>query len=679
MVIKKQILAVIQARMNSTRLPGKVLKKIGNSTCIEILLKRLSKSELIDRIIVVTSTNQYDDILYDKLSKIGIDCFRGEETNVYKRFLDALKNSEASVILRITADCPLIDPILVDKVIRYFLNKNVDYVSNVNPPSFPDGMDVEVIDRNCFENNYSNQLNKYHLEHVTTRIRENKKISKSNFENEEDYSYIRLTLDEAIDLEVINSIFKYFRPDIYFSLEEIIDLYKKNKSLFKNTDLIRNEGSKMSNGQKLWKKAKKIIPGGNMLLSKRTEMFHPLKWPAYFDKAKGCNIWDLDGKKYIDMSLMGVGTNILGYANEEVDSYVKLNLDKSNMSTLNCPEEVWLAEKLVEMHPWSEMVRFARTGGEANSIAVRIARAASGKDGIAICGYHGWHDWYLASNINDTENLKDHLLPGLEAIGVPKELKNTTFPFHYNDLDGLKKIIVENKIGVIKMEVIRNLKPSNDFLKKVRKLATQNNIVLIFDECTSGFRENFGGIHLNYKVNPDIAIFGKALGNGYAITAVVGTKNVMEAAQKSFISSTFWTERIGVSAALKTLEIMEKNKSWEIITKVGKKIRMIWSDIADDNNLSINITGLSALSSFNFVSQSNLKYKTLITQEMLKNGILASNSVYTSIAHTNECLDKYTYHLNEIFKIIKSCENRVKNIDTLIEGPVCHNGFYRLN
>ena len=679
MEIKKQILAVIQARMNSTRLPGKVLKKIGDLTCIEILLKRLSKSKLIDQIMVVTSTNQHDDILYDKLSKIGVDCFRGDETNVYKRFHDVVKNSEASVVVRITADCPLIDPFLVDKIIRDFLDKDVDYVSNVNPPSFPDGMDIEVIDRKCLENSYSNNLNNYHLEHVTTYIRESKKYSKSNYKNEKDYSHIRLTLDEAIDLEVINSIVKYFQPNIYFSLEEIIELYIKNKSLFKNIHLIRNEGSKMSNGQKLWQKAKKVIPGGNMLLSKRTEMFHPLKWPAYFDKAHGCNIWDLDGKKYIDMSLMGVGTNILGYANEEVDNYVKQNIDKSNMSTLNCPEEVWLAEKLVEMHPWSEMVRFARTGGEANSIAIRIARAASGKGGIAICGYHGWHDWYLASNINDSENLKDHLLPGLEPNGVPKELKNTSFPFHYNDLYGLKKIINENDIGVIKMEVIRNFKPSNNFLQEVRELATKNNIVLIFDECTSGFRETFGGIHLNYKVNPDIAIFGKALGNGYAITAVVGTKNVMEAAQKTFISSTFWTERVGVSAALKTLEIMEKNKSWEIITNIGKKIRISWKKIADNNNLSITISGISALSSFNFESKNNLKYKTLITQEMLKKSILASNSIYTSVAHTNECLDKYTEHLNEIFSMIKKCESGVKNIDTLIEGPVCHDGFYRLN
>lgn len=679
MEIKKQVLAVIQARMNSTRLRGKVLKKIGNLTCIEILLKRLLKSKLIDKIIVATSTNSYDDILYDKLTKIGIDCFRGDENNVYKRFLDSVKNSKASVIVRITGDCPLIDPDLVDKIIKDFLNKNVDYVSNVDPPSFPDGMDIEVINRHCLENNYSNDLNQYHLEHVTTHIRENKKIPKSNYENKEDYSNIRLTLDEEIDLEVINSIVKYFQPNIHFSLEEIIDLYKQNKSLFKNIDLKRNEGSKMNSGQKLWKKAKKLIPGGNMLLSKRTEMFHPLKWPAYFDKAQGCNIWDLDGNKYIDMSLMGVGTNILGYANKDVDNYVKQNIDKSNMSTLNCPEEVFLAEKLVEMHPWSEMVRFARTGGEANSIAVRIGRAASGKDGVAICGYHGWHDWYLASNINDSENLKDHLLPGLEANGVPKELKNTTFPFYYNDLNGLKKVIDENNIGIIKMEVIRNFQPSNNFLQNVRELATKNNIILIFDECTSGFRENFGGIHLNYQVNPDIAIFGKALGNGYAITAAVGTRNVMEAAQKSFISSTFWTERIGVSAALKTLEIMEQNKSWEIITNIGKKIRMIWRDISNVYDLNINISGLLALSSFNFQSKNNLKYKTLITQEMLKNNILASNSVYTSVAHTNECLEKYSDQLNKVFLTIKNCEDEVKNIDTLIEGPICHDGFYRLN
>ena len=307
----------------------------------------------------------------------------------------------------------------------------------------------------------------------------------------------------------------------------------------------------MNSGQKLWEKAKSLIPGGNMLLSKRSEMFLPEMWPSYFSKAKGCHVWDLDGQRFTDMSIMGIGTNTLGYGNELVDNSVKEVILKGNMSSLNCPEEVYLAERLIELHPWANMVRFARSGGEANAIAIRIARAAAGKGKVAICGYHGWHDWYLSVNINTNDGLKEHLLPGLEPNGVPKELEGSVIPFEYNNIEQLKDIIHNNEdIGVIKMEVTRNQGPSNNYLKEVRDLANEKNIVLIFDECTSGFRETFGGIHKKFGVEPDMAVFGKALGNGYAITAVIGKKEVMEAAQSTFISSTFWTERIGPSAAL---------------------------------------------------------------------------------------------------------------------------------
>jgi len=319
----------------------------------------------------------------------------------------------------------------------------------------------------------------------------------------------------------------------------------------------------VNSGQKLWKHAKSIIPGGNMLLSKRAEMFLPDKWPAYFDRAKGCFIWDLDGNKYIDMSIMGIGTNILGYANEEVDQVVSKAISKSNVSTLNCPEEVYLAEKLIELHPWAEMVRLARTGGEACAIAVRIARAAIGKDQIAFCGYHGWHDWYLSANLTGEVNLAEHLLPGLEPNGVPQNLKDTAIPFKYNNIKELESIIQNHDIGVIIMEVIRNQEPEDGFLHRVRKLADRHKIVLIFDEITSGFRQNLGGIHLSYGVIPDVAIFGKTMGNGYAISAVIGKKEVMEHAQSSFISSTFWTERIGPTAALKTIELMERGQRAE--------------------------------------------------------------------------------------------------------------------
>ena len=308
-----------------------------------------------------------------------------------------------------------------------------------------------------------------------------------------------------------------------------------------------------------------------MLLSKRPQLFLPNQWPTYFKKAKGCKIWGIDNNEYLDVSLMGVGTNILGYSHTEVDNAVRKVIDKGNMSTLNCPEEVYLSEKLIKLHPWSEMVKLTRSGGEANAVAIRIARAAVKKDKVAICGYHGWHDWYLAANLKNKDKLKRHLLPDLEINGVPKSLRNSTFTFEYNNLEQFKKLIKKHDIGVVKMEVSRNQKPKNNFLKEIRKITESKGIVLIFDECTSGFRENHGGLHLKYNVIPDIAIFGKALGNGYAINAIVGKKEFMNHAQSTFISSTFWTERIGPTAALKTLDVMKKLNHGNLLLNKERK------------------------------------------------------------------------------------------------------------
>ena len=415
-----------------------------------------------------------------------------------------------------------------------------------------------------------------------------------------------------------------------------------------------------------------------MLLSKRPDLFLPNKWPVYYSKAKGCKVWDIDGKKYIDMALMGVGTNILGYSNAKINKAVFSAISKSNMSSLNCPEEVSLAEKLISLHPWAEMVKFARTGGEANSIAIRIARAASKKDKVAFCGYHGWHDWYLSANLSNKKNLSNQLLPELEINGVPRSLKNTSIPFLYNDFEGLKKIVSSKNIGIIKMEVMRNEPPKNNFLKKVRKLATKKNIILIFDECTSGFRSTDGGLHKKFKVNPDIAIFGKALGNGHAITAIIGKKEIMKHAQGTFISSTFWTERSGSVAALKTLEEMKRLKSWEIITKIGNKIDSEWRKLAAKHELNIKCTGIPSIKSFEIKSKDWLKYKTFISQEMLKKGFLAGNTVYTCIDHNDKILKKYFNCLDKVFKIISECEKNGQ-IDMFLETSVCQTGFKRLN
>jgi glutamate-1-semialdehyde 2,1-aminomutase len=432
--------------------------------------------------------------------------------------------------------------------------------------------------------------------------------------------------------------------------------------------------------QSTWKKAKKIIPGGNMLLSKRPEIFLPNKWPAYFKEAKGCFVTDLDNKTYLDMSLMGVGTCVLGFANNQVDKAVINNIKKGNMSTLNCEEEYLLSKKLLSINKWADMVKFARTGGEANAIAVRIARAACNpkKQNIAICGYHGWHDWYLSANIKNKKNLDQHLLSGLSTKGVPNNLKGTIHPFNFNNIDELTKVIEKENIGIVKMEVYRSNPPSKEFLKAIKFLKNKHKFILIFDECTSGFRETYGGIHKKFNIFPDICVYGKALGNGYGITAVVGRKSIMDYAQTTFISSTFWTERVGPTAALKTLEIMQRTKSWETISKKGKFFKQRLIQLGEKYELPLNVFGSDGIPSFNFDSKNNLKYKTFITQEMLKSNILASNVIYICVKHDLKKFNDYFEHLDKIFQKIAECEKGYK-IDKFLEGPVCHTTFQRLN
>ena len=676
-----KIVALVQARMGSTRLPGKVLKLINDRPMIELLLERLSAASEIDQIAVVTSTDSQNDKLQTFVESLGYACYRGSETNVLDRYLQAALSTNADVVVRITGDCPMVDAALVDECIKAYRREQVDYFSNINPPTYPDGLDIEVMSFAALEYSSRKTTSDFDREHVTPYIRNSDYFSKANMRYKEDLSSRRWSVDEQEDLKVLNNIFKYFSPNIFFGWEQVLQLQELHPDLFKDNQNIRNnEGRDMGTGQKLYKRAKKVIPGGNMLLSKRPEMFLPGKWPAYFKKAKGCKVWDLDGNEYIDMSIMGIGTNILGYGHPEVDEAVIKTVQDGNMSTLNCPEEVYLAERLIELHPWADMARFARSGGEINSVAVRIARAATGKDKIAICGYHGWHDWYLSTNLNNDKNLDGHLLPGLQPNGVPRGLTGTTLPFEYNNIDQLEKLINDNsgEIAAIKMEVSRNKGPDGDYLKKVRELATKNNIILIFDECTSGFREVFGGLHKKYDVEPDLAIFAKAMGNGYAISACIGRKDVMQASQKTFISSTFWTERIGPTAALKTLEIMERERSWETITATGLDISSRWIKLAEKHNLDIKTWGISALSGYTFNSPNALSYKTLVTQEMLKKGYLAANSVYVCTEHKVEFIDRYFSELDPIFAMIRECEDGL-DIESFLDGPICHANFKRLN
>ena len=674
-----KVVAIVQGRMGSARLPNKVMKVINGVPLLELLLVRLSKSKELDQIIVASPIGSINSPLVEHVKMLGYPCEQGSESDVLDRYIKAARAHKADVIVRITGDCPLVDPELVDECIRRFKMDQVDYFSNVVPATYPDGLDIEVVTLKALEKVVLGTDDPFDHEHVTTYIHRTGLFKTASLKNLEDLSSLRWTVDEVADFEVITNVFQHFAPDVHFTWQEVLELqYRCPEKFSANQQIIRNQGSVMGTGQKLWKRAKRVIPGGNMLLSKRAEMFLPDQWPAYFSKAKGCKVWDLDGNEFIDMSIMGIGTNTLGYGHPEVDQAVLDVIAAGNMSTLNCSEEVYLAEKLVEIHPWADMVRFARSGGEANAIAIRIARAATGKDKVAICGYHGWHDWYLSANLGDGENLDGHLFPGLEPKGVPRNLRGSTLPFSYNNFSELEMLVENHDIGVIKMEVMRSEEPKDGFLHKVRKLATDKNIVLIFDECTSGFRETFGGLHKKYGVEPDMAMFGKTLGNGYAITAIIGQRAVMEAAQSTFISSTFWTERIGPVAALKTLDVMERIKSWDIITQTGLQIRKRFQLLAEQHGLNVQQWGLPSLTGYAFQSEDALAYKTLITQEMLANGYLASNSTYVCTEHTPDVLDGYFNALSPVFGLIKECEEG-RDVMSLLKGPICHAGFRRLN
>ncbi|HEX3145725.1 MAG TPA: aminotransferase class III-fold pyridoxal phosphate-dependent enzyme [Pyrinomonadaceae bacterium] len=432
-------------------------------------------------------------------------------------------------------------------------------------------------------------------------------------------------------------------------------------------------------GQHLYKKAKAKIPGGTQLLSKRPEMFLPEQWPSYFSKASGVEVWDVGGNKYLDMSYNGIGSCVLGAADPDVDAAVRAAIDAGTMSTLNCPEEVELADLLCELHPWADMVRYGRCGGEAMAIAVRIARARTGRELVAFCGYHGWHDWYLAANLSDDAALDGHLLPGLEPAGVPRSLKGTSLPFRYNQIDELKNIVAKHgdELAAIVMEPIREHEPQNNFLEQVRELADETGAVFILDEVTSGFRMNSGGAHLLYDLTPDIAVFAKAIGNGYPMAAIIGCGDVMEAAQKSFISSTYWTERIGPTAALATIRKHQRCDVGTHLVKMGRAVKRGWQDAAGEVGLDVHVGGLDPLAHFAIQVEDAQAAHSLFTQCMLDRGFLASKSFYATFAHNDENVSAYLEAAAEVFSIIAEA-SRDKSLVSQLRGPVAHSGFHRL-
>ena len=436
---------------------------------------------------------------------------------------------------------------------------------------------------------------------------------------------------------------------------------------------------KTAKNQELYKKAKTIIPGGTQLLSKRPEMFLPDNWINYYESAKGCEVTDIDGNKFIDMISMGIGACILGFADDDVNDAVKTAINKGNMTSLNCYEEVECAELLTELHPWSDMARFVRSGGEAMSVAVRIARAATKKDKVLFCGYHGWHDWYISANLSSNEVLDGHLLPGLQPNGIPRKLFETSLPFNYNNTEEFLALAnkYDGEIAAVVLESVKNDPPQKDFIDAIRTITKEKGIVFIVDEITSGFRLNVGGAHLIYGLEPDMAVFAKAISNGYPFGAIIGRRNIMEAAQESFISSTYWTERIGFVATIATIKKMKELDVPSHLVKIGKMVQEGWAKAAEKNGIKLHIGGIYPLSHFSFEYEKPLLYKTVFTKIMLEYGFLASTQLYISYAHKETHIKAYLEMVDKAF--LRITEMSEEQMLEFIDGKICHSGFKRLN
>ena len=426
----------------------------------------------------------------------------------------------------------------------------------------------------------------------------------------------------------------------------------------------------------LWMRANKLIPGGNHLLSKHPDLYMPEVWPQYFSLAKGCRVVTPDNETFYDYGLMGVGTSVLGYADDVIDAQVIKAIRNGIVSSLNCAEEIELAELLIDMHPWASMVRFARTGGEACSIAIRACRAFTGRERVLIGGYHGWHDWYLSANLDNRSNLDNLLIEGLSPLGVPKSLVGTCAPFDFNNLESLNIQLRKENVAAVILEVARTNYPDIKALAEVKSLCRKYGTQLIFDECTSGFRESMGGLHLDAGVSPDVCLYGKALGNGYAITAIVGREKVMSKLGESFVSSTFWSERIGFVAGVATINQMKAIDSPSKVKEFGIKIKALWSHIADKHGIAIKVGGLTSLPCFTFLEFDHIKARVFISSKMLSKGFLALDRIYLSLAHDSKIYENYAEALDESF----GCLSMSSPSDLELEDRFYpKNRFQRLN
>lgn len=671
------ILCIVQARVSSSRLPWKVLKPILGKPMIIHELERLQRSKHIEKIVLATSQERSDDVLADVVAKNGFDVYRGSLDDVLDRYYQCARQYQPEHVVRITGDCPVIDWRVVDAVIEKHLEGENDYT--VTTERFPDGLDTEVFRFAALECAWRDAYLPSEREHVTQYFRKHVEIFRLGYMDcEQDLSAMRWTVDEPQDFEFIRQVYgELYEQNNDFSMQDILQLLERRPGVLAiNQGIQRNEGLLKSlredkeleerNGimqtfkksEALLQRELKVSPLAAQTYSKSYRYFCRGLAPSYIDHGEGCYIYDVDGNKFIDY-MCALGPITVGYNIPSVNEAVIAQVKKYASASLQSELEVELAEKLCEIVPCAEMVRFVKNGSDATTAAIRLARAYTGRDVVLMSGYHGMHDW----SIGASENHK----------GVPDAVRALTKNFVYNDLDDLETKLKADKVAAVILEPIQSDGPKEGYLAAVKELAHKYGALLIFDEVVSGFRYALGGASELYGVTPDMASFGKGMGNGYPISAVAGKKELLSQIEQGvFVSTTFGGDGIAMAASLATIKILERPGFYDHIRKIGTIQRDGIVELIRKYKLEgvVSASGLPVHAGVAFEGHGSLSYldiQSVYSQTMIENGILVFAIYNLNASHTEKEAAAYLEATDKAFALIRNAVD-ADSLDGILHG-----------
>lgn len=659
--------ALIQARYDSKRLPGKVLKKLAGRSILEWVVDAAKNIVGVDGVVVATSDEESDKPIVDFCSERGIPCFRGSKNDVLNRVKKAAESEKAKTVIRLTADCPFLDSYLASSVLYLHKQSNADYTSNVEPPTWPDGVDVEVIEYEVLKQLDETVKSDKYREHVTLEVRHNRSDFKiRNYRSPDAHlANHRWTIDNNEDYEFACAIADVLTKEktpisvyhILSVLERFPDIEKKRSDAKRNEALSELETYKsrgFDKSKQYLDRAEKTIPLGSQTFSKSRVQFPAGHAPLFLSHGQGARVWDVDGNEYVDM-VSGLLPVVLGYSDPDVDDAIINQLNNGITLSLSSLLEAQLAEKLVDIIPCAEKVRFGKNGTDATSAAVRLSRAYTGRDKVIACGYHGWQDWYIGAT---TRNL-----------GVPDSVGAHTIRQPYNDLQAIENCLKENdgEIACLILEPASLEEPKDGYLENLKYLCEAHGVVLVFDEVVTGFRWHLGGAQAYYGVTPDLACFGKAIANGMPLSVVLGKAEIMDKMEDIFFSGTFAGETLSLAAALAVIKKMERQPVIERIWQQGKNLSNSVASLIKKYDLD-DIFKLKGVDPWKIMMIHNHKnadtnaIKTRFIMDMVSHGVLTLGSHNISYAHSDEDLQRveqaYDYTLENI-------SNRLRN-NTLV-------------